>query len=262
MKTNIGNSAILSIVVLGILIIPIISLDYVENKQKEEILNLGSYNYNVNEISITNLNNTEFNEHYNIIISEIIWSNNPTMVNFENLGLGNINTIYTDNITYIGNNTYSIDSSDLLYWDLMIPLNLTSHNLTKLDFLIIYSNTQPYIFVYEKLDDDANAILPITLIKENTYLVTIPLPLKIDILTNYDDEKIYLLLFDFQPNMEFSIYSGINEENKSFIISDLTQYYIILTGSIAMSLFTLIFITQTIDIIFDYKDKKKNKWKK
>lgn len=250
---NESLKAVLSILVLGILIIPIMSLNYVQYNNKEYIFQYAQTNfkYTVMDNIYINRDNTENEiEH---LIHTLDWTDNATVMGMIEDG-SYFDIEYGDNITYIGNDTNLINISDFTYKDLIgIELNITAWNLSKIDILIINTNIECEILYYEGGQDINN--IGSEEINIDKYLIYISLHDKIDLLLALDYNV--LLVFD-EPieNIEYQVLIA-NEINQSvFILNDMTQYYIILSISIMVSIFTIIFITDSINIIFDRKNKK------
>lgn len=248
--------------ILVILIIPVLSLDFVEDNKRNELLELGDSNFVYKSLSNEIVDKTVINDMlvpYNLVdITD--WDNNSTIVNYEIWGI-NIDVLYTDNITYIGNDTYIIDTNGFLYDNIIIPLNITNYNLT--ESFIIHSNIEPYLFIMNEDDSLAYTFVESYEIDTDKWIFIIPLSIQV-LLNSMPDNNLMLGYdnVDTNVNIEFSIFYGEENNTSLFELTDMTQYYIILTSSIAISIFTLIFMTQTIDIVFDMKDKRKNKWRK
>lgn len=254
---NESIKAVLILMVLGILIIPIISLDYVQSNSKEYILDYieSNFEYTVMDNIYINRDNIE-NELPEHIIHSLDWVDNATVIGMNEDG-SDYDIEFGDNITYLGNNTYLIDISDFTYKDeVAIELNITGWNLSKQDTLIVYSNIDCQLWYYEG-GQDMNNIDSVE-INNGKYLMFISLNDKIDLLVGLDYNV--LLVFD-EPteNIEYQILIA-NEVNQSaFTLSDMTQYYIILSVTIVLSIFTIIFLTDFVDIIFDRKNKNKKR---
>lgn len=245
------NNAILSIMVLLLLIMPIVSMIAVEDNQKENILSLGKYNYNMIDLKPTTYNLTEMENHFDIVLSEVIYSNNPTIFNFDWLGLANIRVLATDNLTYIGNNTYSVDTSGLTQPYIFIPINITTHNLSKYDMFLIESDEIAYIQWFTDDNDDANYVEIPYEVSIDKYLSIITITDKVNLL-NSDDRNILLAYYSgYSDDMTFKVSYGINDDNATVFISDMTYYYIISTATIILSALTIIFATEKVDVIIN-----------
>lgn len=263
MKIDNTNNTILSLMVLGILIIPILSLDYVDDRYKEIVTDQSNLNYE--NLNIDYVNKTEFETFITPhALHSLDWANDSNLIGLFYHGLGLTDVVYSDNITYVGNNTYYIQHSELPYTHrLLIPLNLTTHNLSSYDTVLMYSENEAILGYFDNAGDDNIVDVEAFEIAENQFLNIISLDEKFNLKNSPD----YQVFVQFQPlfvgdNCNLSIEYGIIKEDGVFTVSDETYYYIILTSTIAISLFTLIFISNTVDIIFDYKDNRKNKWRK
>jgi len=266
---NATNNTILSLLILGILIIPIVSMDYVEDRKVEKILELGDENYQQLQLENTLIDVDSVERHYNSIGSTFIGdSNNSDMISVHERSGNNRDVEYLNNsFTYLGNGTYNVDLTSVTYNGVgdyvLIPLNMTTKNLTNYDYVTIEYSGILQVFSSEFGDNEIHALLTGYSIETNKAIYIIDLGDK-SLLNVLYDNPFYLRFSIPTPTTDFdykiTLAEPVNET--AFELNDMTYYYIILTGTIAISIFALIFVTNTIDIIFDYKDNKKNKWKK
>lgn len=257
MKTNETNSTLLSIIILGILIIPIIGLDYVDDNTKEEILQYGLTNYEYENLDYVCFCQTTINEQLDPHdLHTITWTDNATVLGYAEHGIGLYDLEWGDNVTYIGNDTYLIDIDEFTYTHIIfISLNVTAWNLTNYDTLFVTSNIPNEIVYFDTLSDDNLENIEWVDLGNDESLYYLTITDKINLLASPDYNM--MLIFDAPlQNIEYKIQIGERVNESAFTLSDMTQYYIILTSSIAISIFTLVFMTNIIDIVIDKKKKQ------
>lgn len=272
------NKVILSIMVLAILIIPSIALDYVDDLKRDEIVNLGNGNYEYTYHEKTYIDSDLVIEQWDSTAYDFYGINdNVDIYCFADNESYHGGAIYFGNnsLTYIGNGTYSFDIDTFMYsdtaWtrlDFYIPFNITSHNITKYDFVRIIAtpNVNMYIKMFKtEIDTSTYTLTPVTTeIYPPHQVVISALSVSnknlIPVLTI--DNPVYTFINGDLSETEYTIkFEKIESKNQTvFTLSDETQFYIILTSTIAISIFTIIFMTNIIDIRIDTN--KNNKWRK
>lgn len=268
------NSALqsyLSLFMIGLLLIPVMAIDYVNEDEITIIEN--RLNYNFCDVGIVETNIPEWESHYNNVnvISEDV---NTDCINVDLVTAQNINVEYHNNINYVGNDTYLVNTWEFAqnYDYIAIELNLTTHNLTNCDVLLLNSE-----FVYDSSLDTNSAFyigyftgsgtnhdyLNDLYLNENERLFYIDIGDKVSLLSA-PDTNIYLeiwrgnLALPYDENITFQIQKAQISNQSAFTISDTTYYLIIVSSVSVLNIMMIIFSSETIDLYID----RKNKWRK
>lgn len=258
------NSAILSIMIIGILVIPVMGLSYVEDYKRDLILDLGSNTYQSEFFEPIYINSSLVESIFSHPSTTITGnSTNAQAISLEDKGMY-FNVHYEQNcIMYIGNNTYHIDYTTFTFTDIvLIPTNITMHNLTQYDVITSISESNAFSVIgFDSITDDDRYTIEgyFTSFNPTTLQQIIDTTDKLLIPIGVDDSNVWLTSTPNIDDNTFSISSKSVYNELTTTIDDTTMYYIILTATIILSAVTFIFMTNMIDIVYD---DSKNKWRK
>lgn len=183
---------VLSLMVIAVLFIPALAVYEIEARTETRILAVeGLY-----------INGTAFPTYEPVDKTQIkhMYSGETVILNQANndsyyLGFPK-DIAYTNFLTYIGNNTntvipnYTIQSAP---YEIVIPLNISTHELASYDFLRLYStdeHTSKHLF-YNQASDGVKGTLIFTEIRNNTYILILTLSTRTHLLS-VPNEKVYL----------------------------------------------------------------------
>lgn len=189
---------------------------------------------------------------------------NNDSIYLKNQGVNYIH--YTNFVTFIGNGTYSvtpnytIHTAPFVYRSILIPLNLTTHQLAEFDFIRLYSDdSHAWRYITYKALWNVE-YLYLDEIRNNTYMIINSLGTKSQLLTA-PDTTIYLeyqILNPADVSFNFKIQGFNLDDEHQFFWSDEHLYF----GSIAVSLTVMgicaLFTTNFVDIKIDREKKRRS----
>jgi len=257
-----------SLIVLGLLILPVLAIDNMNDTQIDIITSREGFNYY--PISTNVFEPITFESHFptvNVLGTAPI----PRSVLVGFLGGNAKNLEYSDNLIYLGDNTYKLDTSVYTtfttYNEIFIPIDLYPAEISEYDFVIVEctnftQNTNMDIFVYKSASSSTDRMYDFNINPDEKVFYN---PTSDDALfESYIEENAYLsikkynLALPFDENITFSISYALKDPGNSTVtIDDNTQYLIIITSSIVINAVAIIFMTDRFDILIDKRNQRK-----
>lgn len=269
MKFNNAISGYSAIIVVLLLIIPIMAIDYVKDDTQELIKD--SQNYEYVGVEVLEVDTFRYESHFNnvVVLHE---DTNPQTISVDSISSANINVEYRNGVIPIGDNTYMATKSYLFpnnaEWVTM-QLNITPSDVVNAKFIKVYSeylddNSLFFISGFETAGDHGRWFLDDIWLNDTTKMFYIDIS-SAPIWLSMPDDKVMLEiwrdneLLAWDENITFKVEIAQTNINTTFEIEDTTYYLIIVSSMIIVNIFTLILMTDTIDIFID---KRRHGWKK
>lgn len=282
-KTSV--SLILVLMTLAVLIVPALSITYAETLTVQNVLRVQGDYVNGTIIDTIQINQSLPSNSYPIQteINETV-NYDSALYGYRPLGsfLTRWSVLWDDMQTYTGNGTYqmNVNYSQMPYptyqWrSILVQLDINNSDWVDSDFIRVTTDygfaPETILIGYQNSNTDVAELTPLP-ITSSTSLYINTLSIKSD-MTSYPTGKIWLAFYvpdstGVDEQFTFKVESFILAPADALMWDDDQMYMLILLGSVIFMAFTLLFISDPFDIIYDKarkspkKPRKKSKRKK